>query len=141
MSEQSKETKAIRLDVKELLVEELLRQADAVLLAHADEDGVESDTARSRVLEAYRVAAQLVDGQERGGAAQGALHARAKRPKVLSIDAAKARAILKRVAARPLPGSAPFANAAHFNPVAGEEAVRTVTELRDLGVISDDDLT
>jgi hypothetical protein len=130
------------LRVKESLVETLIGQSNTEVLEDAARDGMRPDEAQSRVLDALEKARQSVattppnrnaqeHPAERGGG----------RPRALSIDASRARAILRRVAAAPSAAGVPLAQAAQLGQVKGDaEALEMVATLKDMGVISDKDL-
>jgi hypothetical protein len=124
--------------VKEALVEGWLALSDQELLHQVSQEGFEpADEARSRVLEAYQRAKKIAAADER----KSALAEQPKKPAVLSIDAARARAILMNVASRAGSDLLPLRNAAQLNRVqSDEEAIKAVGELRDLGIVSDEEL-
>lgn len=139
MSQELKIRRATFTRVKELLVDEVMRQSDDQILADAARDGINPDEVRSRVLDAFgraRQAVNIAQAAERGEVGQQAT----KRPTVLDIDAARARAILKRVASRTRSSEIPLPIAAQLDQLKGDEAIRIVSELKDKGVVSDDEL-
>jgi hypothetical protein len=142
MRDQRKKRLTASLGIQQMLVDELLAQSEEEVLDSANRDGLDPNASRSRVLEAYRQAKCKVDAAMPQESGYAAVRPPTKRPTVLTIDAARARAILRRVANRPLGSSIPLANAAQLDQVSGdEEAVRAVAVLWDLGIVSDDELT
>jgi hypothetical protein len=132
MNDDRKKRQATVVRVKEALVDALMAQPDEQILAHAAQDGINPDEVRSRVLDAFRKASHTVN-RPVGPEAK-------KKPTVLNIDAAQARAILKRVASRTRSPAVPLPIAAQLDQVKGDEAIRIVTELKDMGILSDDEL-
>jgi hypothetical protein len=123
--------------VKETLVEGWLAMTDQDLVDQVRQDGFEPEEARSRVLQAYQRAKQIVASDQSKAAAAG----RPKKPRILNIDAAKARAILKDVACRSASNSLSWRTAAQLELArSDDEAIRAVGELKDLGIVSDDEL-
>ena len=141
MKQTNKGRGAESVRVKDALVDAVVGQPDAEILADAKRDGIDPDEARSRVLTAFFWAqgeAAKRRNAEIGGDKVGRVP---NRSKALTIDAARARAILKRVAATNAGGRIPFANAAQLGAVKDDaEALKMVATLKDLGVISEDDL-
>jgi len=111
--------------LKDSLAQILLAQSDEQILADAAADGINPDEARSRVLNAFHQAKKKVSGEK---------------PAVLDIDAARARDILKKVASRSRSKAIPLPLAAQLGRVKGEDAIRLVSELKDLGIVSDEEL-
>ncbi len=139
MSEELKNRRATVTRVKELLVDEVMKQSDEQILADAAQDDINPDEVRSRVLAAFGRAREAVFIPQ--AAAQGTVESHAtKKPTVLDIDAARARAILKRVASRTHSSGIPLPVAAQLDQLRGDEAIRIVSELKDKGVLSDDEL-
>lgn len=134
---ESQRTQLLR--IKQSLVEDILGQSDEQILAEAREDGIHPDEVRSRVLDAFRKAKHTAEAAPTGNAGTPPAPDTQKRPSVLNIDAARARTILKRVASRTR-SNTPLPLAASFDQAKGEEAIRIVSELRDLGLLSDDEL-
>ncbi len=112
--------------LKESLVQDVLAQSDQEILDQAAVDGVNPDEARSRVLDALRKARERVIVSEKP---------------TLIIDAARARNILRRVAQRPpVDAPAPLLQAAQLEAGKNDsEVIKVVADLRDLGVLSDDE--
>jgi hypothetical protein len=141
MINERKDKRAACFLVKQLLVDQLLSESEEIVLDQAKEDGIDPSGARDLILDAFRKAKQTADSRRLNGPGQVALAGVGKRQTLLSIDAAKAQAILKRVAARPYASLIPLLNAAQLDQIGGdEEAVEIVTALRDMGVLTDDDL-
>jgi hypothetical protein len=113
--------------LKEALVQDVLAQSDEETLAQAAAGGANPDEARSRVLDALRMAKERFMASEKP---------------TLRIDAARARNILRRVAQRPpVDAPVPLLQAAQLEAGKNDtEVIEVVTELRDLGVVSDDEL-
>jgi len=132
------------LRVKETLVEALIGQPDADVLDDAIRDGVRPEEARRRVLAALHEARQRLSGpvDREGDARKQERESTGRRAKGLRIDASQARAILKRVAAATsIESTLPLPQAAQLGQVKGDaEALEMVATLRNLGVISDEDL-
>lgn len=141
MSQDRGSKRAESLRVKEALVDALIGQSDAEVLKDAVQDGMRPDESQRLVLGAFCKARQDV-AAPRGVNAQNIEAERAGgRPRGLSIDASRARAILKRVAAAVSVQGEPLPLAAQLDEVKGDaEALQMVATLKDLGVISDEDL-
>jgi hypothetical protein len=137
-NEEQKKRQATFARVKESVVSEVMGQSDEQILADAAQDGINPDEMRSRVLDAFRKAKQTVSVSQAVKRAQE--QEAAKKPTVLDIDAARARAILKRVASRTRSGVVPLPIAAQLDQIKGDEAIRIVSELKDMGVLLDDEL-
>jgi hypothetical protein len=105
--------------MKQSLVDDLVGQSDEQILAQAAEDGINPDEARSRLLVLFQKAKQLVEGGTKSLRASIG----AKKSTVPNIDAARARAILKRVAGSSPPDSAPLLNAARLDHVREHDEV------------------
>lgn len=130
------------LRVKEALVEALITQPDAEVLDDAAVDGLRPEEAQRRVLGAFYGARQSIAARSGNNAPQEKSERVPARTRALSIDAARARAILKRVAAAAsIEGVVPLPHAARIDQVKGDaEALEMVATLKNLGVISDEDL-
>lgn len=121
--------------VKDTLAEACLAMSDQDLVDEVKDGRAEPEEARSRVLQLYQSARRIAAEELRRTPF-------AKEPtKLLNIDATRARAILRDVAARADPVALPWRAAAQLAPSkSDEEAIKAVGELRDLGVVSDDEL-
>lgn len=140
MSDDRKTTQAAFVRVKQSLVDDVMGQSDEEILAEAAQDGIEPDEVRSRVLDAFYKAKQTVVVAQTRKANEPSGPVATKKPTVLNIDAARARAILKRVASRTHSNTVPLPIAARLDQAKGDEAIRIVSELQDMGVLSDDEL-
>lgn len=142
MSQSRRNRHAESLRVKETVVEALIGQPDAEVLDDAVRDGVSPGQAQRRVLAALHEARQRVAAPVDQAARQRQTERATRKLKGLSIDASRARAILKRVAAATsAEGIVPLPHAAQLDQVKGDaEALEMVATLKDLGVISDEDL-
>jgi hypothetical protein len=125
--------------LKESLAADLMAQSDSEVLQEAATDGIDADTARSQVLDAFRKAKVL---EQRPAGTRNYLSSSGKKPTVLAINAARARNILRRVAQRPhVQAPAPLLQAAQLEAKKDDaEVLEVVAELRNLGVVSDDEL-
>jgi hypothetical protein len=127
--------------VKEALVETLISQSNTDVLEDAALDGVRPDEAQRRVLDAFKKARQGLATSLSGSTQERRAERVAGRPRALSIDASRARAILRRVAAATSAEGVPLPQAAQLDQVKGDaEALEMVATLKDLGVIGDKDL-
>lgn len=133
-----KHTECLR--VKEALVETLIGQSNTEVIEDATRDGIRPDEARLRVLDAFEKARQGVATTPLSGRERWAERG-SGRTRALSIDASRARAILRRVAAATSAAGVPLPQAAQLGQVKGDaEALEMVATLKDMGVISDKDL-
>jgi hypothetical protein len=123
--------------VKDSLVEGWLALPDEDLGDQVRESGAEPDEVRSRVLHAYQAAKRRVAKS----AEMSAPVERDGNSRVLKIDARRARAILKDVASRIPADALPWRTAAQLEKAqTDEDALRAVGELKDLGLVSDEEL-
>jgi hypothetical protein len=123
--------------VKESLVEGWLALPDEDLADQVRESGAEPEEARSRVLHAYQAAKRTVATS----AGMSAPAEPGRNSRVLNIDARRARAILKDVASRVPSDALPWRTTAHLEKAqSDEDALRVVGELKDLGLVSDEEL-
>ena len=132
-------TESIR--VMDALAETLIGQSDAEVLDDAARDGLRPQEAQQRVLEALNKARVSIAASADANARAPSMEAIARRPVALKLDASRARAILKRVAAATATQRLAWPQAAQLREVQGdEEALEMVAALKDLGVIADKDL-
>jgi hypothetical protein len=129
------------LRVMDALAETLIGQSDAEVLEEAARDGIRPQEAQRRVLEALNKARVSIATSANASARAPSSEASVRRPVALTLDASRARAILKRVAAAIPTQRLAWPQAAQLREVQGdEEALEMVAALKDLGVIADKDL-
>lgn len=121
-------TNSPRLErLKEMLADDVLAMSREQLRHFANEERIVIDEVCSQILAEVQSAERIVD--------------RTGKPRVAEIDAAKARAILRRVAARAGGSSAPLSMAASLEgTLADDQVTDLLATLRQQNAISDEDL-
>lgn len=141
MNDERKKRREEVFRLKQSLVDDLMSLSDAQILKQAGDDGINADETRSRVLSAFQSAQQVVGARRLKDARQQLSASSKVKPTVLTIDAAKARDILKRVAARPRSNGPPLLMAARLEGATEDsEVLEIVSALNEMGLLSDDEL-
>lgn len=137
MNDQNKQSLIQDETLRESLVADVCALSDEQVEDEARREGVELKHVQSRIRMAFAAARERSQTQDKLTTAAPAVGTAPS--KVVTIDAARARAIFQRIVARRTLVE-PLLSVAQLHPQSDEEFVKIVKDLNTLGLVSGEDL-